>query len=176
MEKSHRSYVGIHYAKHICYTCRKHFPVLSSFMTYHRVCNQINTTGTISGTGTAYPSGTSEFTPGFQRDSCQSIFSCMCVFCRSLCVLFCSFFCWPFCCLFYFDLHILITSLISSKSSYPKYTNFAVENFTFSSIPSAPVFGVCISQLTLYSRAFLCWLLLTRKLLSQEFLTSNDLR
>ena len=22
-----------------CYTCRKHFPVLSSFMTYHRVCN-----------------------------------------------------------------------------------------------------------------------------------------
>jgi hypothetical protein len=23
----------------ICSTCRKHFPVLSSFMTYHRVCN-----------------------------------------------------------------------------------------------------------------------------------------
>jgi len=22
----------------ICSTCRKHFPVLSSFMTYHRVC------------------------------------------------------------------------------------------------------------------------------------------
>jgi hypothetical protein len=23
----------------ICSTCRKHFPVLSSFMSYHRVCN-----------------------------------------------------------------------------------------------------------------------------------------
>jgi len=23
----------------ICSTCHKHFPVLSSFMTYHRVCN-----------------------------------------------------------------------------------------------------------------------------------------
>jgi hypothetical protein len=27
----------------ICSTCRKHFPILSSFMTYHRVCNKINT-------------------------------------------------------------------------------------------------------------------------------------
>jgi hypothetical protein len=26
----------------ICSTCRKHFPVLSSFMIYHRICNQIN--------------------------------------------------------------------------------------------------------------------------------------
>jgi hypothetical protein len=43
---------------------RKHFPVLSSFMTYPRVCNTINTTGTTSGAGTAYPSGTPEFTPG----------------------------------------------------------------------------------------------------------------
>ena len=38
-------------------TCRKHLPVLSSFMTYHRVCNKINT----SGAGTAYPSGAPEF-------------------------------------------------------------------------------------------------------------------
>jgi len=22
-----------------CFTCRKHFPVLSSFTTYHRICN-----------------------------------------------------------------------------------------------------------------------------------------
>ena len=34
-------------------------------MTYHRICSYINTTGATSGTGTAYPSGTSEFTPGF---------------------------------------------------------------------------------------------------------------
>ena len=32
-------------------------------MIYHRVCNYINTTGATSGAGTAYPSGTPEFTP-----------------------------------------------------------------------------------------------------------------
>ena len=47
------------------FTCRKHFPVLSSFMTYHRVCNQINTTGATSGEGTAYPSEASDFIPWF---------------------------------------------------------------------------------------------------------------
>jgi len=36
----------------------------SSFMTYHRVCNKINTTGVTSGAGAAYPSGAPEFTPG----------------------------------------------------------------------------------------------------------------
>ena len=28
-----------HKWRRICFTCRKHFPVISSFMTYHRVCN-----------------------------------------------------------------------------------------------------------------------------------------
>jgi hypothetical protein len=46
-------------------TCRKHFPVFSSFTTYYRICNYINTTGDTSGAGTAYPSGAPEFTPGF---------------------------------------------------------------------------------------------------------------
>jgi hypothetical protein len=36
-------------------------PVLSSFMTYHRICNQINTTSTTSGARTAYLSRTPEF-------------------------------------------------------------------------------------------------------------------
>jgi hypothetical protein len=49
----------------ICSTCRKHFPVLSSFTTYYRICNYINTTGATSGAGTAHPSGVPEFTPGF---------------------------------------------------------------------------------------------------------------
>ena len=71
----------------ICSVCRKHFPVLSSYMIYHRVCNYINTTGATSGAGTAYPSGTPEFTPGFVWGSCYSIFSFMCMFCRSLFVL-----------------------------------------------------------------------------------------
>ena len=42
--------------------CRKHLPVLSSFMTYHRVCNQIDTTGATSGAGMTYPSRAPEFT------------------------------------------------------------------------------------------------------------------
>ena len=35
----------------------------------------------ISGAGTAYPSGAPKFTPGFEWDSCYSIFSFMCMFC-----------------------------------------------------------------------------------------------
>jgi len=38
---------------------------ISSFMTYHRVCNYINTTGVTRGAGTAYPSRATEFTLGF---------------------------------------------------------------------------------------------------------------
>jgi len=39
--------------------------VLSSFMTYHQVCNWSNMTGATSGAGIAYPSGAPDFTPGF---------------------------------------------------------------------------------------------------------------
>ena len=39
-------------------------PVLSLFMTYHRVCNWINMTGVTSGAGTTYPAGSPEFTRG----------------------------------------------------------------------------------------------------------------
>jgi hypothetical protein len=38
---------------------------LSSFMTNHRVCNYINTTGVTSGAGTANSSGAPEFIPSF---------------------------------------------------------------------------------------------------------------
>ena len=40
----------------------------------------------------------------------------MCVFCRSLFLLLSFFFC-PLCCLFFFDLRILITALVSTDSS-----------------------------------------------------------
>ena len=53
-----------HKRPRICSTCRKHFLVLSSFTTYYRVRNKINT-GATSGTGTAYTSGAPEFTPCF---------------------------------------------------------------------------------------------------------------
>jgi len=37
-----------------CSVCRIHNMVISSFMTYYRVCNKSNTTGVTSGTGTDY--------------------------------------------------------------------------------------------------------------------------
>ena len=54
-----------HKLSRICSNCRTHFPVLSSFMTYDRVCNYINTTGVTSEAGTAYPFGAPESTPRF---------------------------------------------------------------------------------------------------------------
>ena len=75
-----------------------------------------------SGAGTAYPSRPPKFTPGFQWGSCYSIFSFMCMFCRSLFVLLYFFF-WPLCCLFFFDIQILIIPLVFSNSSYFTYFN-----------------------------------------------------
>ena len=46
-------------------------------------------------------------------DSCYSILTFMCMFCRSLL----SFFFWPLCCLYFFNLRILITPLLSSNTS-----------------------------------------------------------
>ena len=60
---------GMEYLCHkwarICSICRKHFSVLSSLITYHRVCNQINITGVTNDPGADYHSGAPEFTPGF---------------------------------------------------------------------------------------------------------------
>jgi hypothetical protein len=107
----------------------KHFPVVSSFMTYHRVCNYINTTGVTSGAGIVYTSGAPEFTLGFSRVSVtRSLVLCACFV--DHCLSFCTFsfghyvvcssliygfwlHLWPLCCLFFFDIRILITPLIS---------------------------------------------------------------
>jgi hypothetical protein len=51
---------------HICSVCRNPNPILSPFMTYHRVCNNINTAAATGGAGTAFPSGALKFTPGFR--------------------------------------------------------------------------------------------------------------
>jgi hypothetical protein len=70
------------------YVCRNHIPILSSFMTYHRVCNKSNTTGAMCDAGTAYPSGASEFTPVFSGVRvARSLVVCV-VFCRLLFILF----------------------------------------------------------------------------------------
>ena len=81
-----------------------------------RACNQIKTTDATSGAGTTYPSRAPGFTSSFQWASCYSIFSFICLLCRWLFVLL-YFFYWPLCCLFFFDIRILITSLVSSNSS-----------------------------------------------------------
>jgi len=99
-----------------CSVCHNHNPVLSSFMTYHRVCNKSNTTGATCGSGTAYPSEAPEFTPSFSGlRVARSLVFCV-VFCRSLFALL-SFFFWSLCCLS-FNLQLLITLLISSNFSY----------------------------------------------------------
>jgi len=46
-----------------CSICRNHNPALSSFMTYHGVCNKNNTLGVTCGAGTAHLSRTAEFAP-----------------------------------------------------------------------------------------------------------------
>jgi hypothetical protein len=60
--------------------------------------------------------------PLFSVRSCYSTFSFMCMFCRSLFILLYFFF-WPLCWLFFFELRILITPLVSSFSSIICHSN-----------------------------------------------------
>jgi len=62
---------------------------LSSFMTYHRVCNKSNKTGATRGAGSAYPFDAPEFTPVLSI--AQSLVFCVAL-CRSLFVLLPLFF------------------------------------------------------------------------------------
>ena len=55
------------------------------------------------------------------------ILSFLGMFCRSLFVL-CHFFFWPLCCVFFFDLRIMITPLVSSNSSYSNHVFFKLSN------------------------------------------------
>ena len=102
--------------EYLCHICRKHFSVLSSFMTYHRVCNYINTTGATSGARTDHPSGHLSSPPLFSGICVTRSLVLYVVFCRSS-----------------FDLFILIIvlsvlrfrnsdypfgTLVSSNSSY----------------------------------------------------------
>ena len=63
--------------------------------------------GVTSGGGTAYPSGASAFTPGLSGVRVtRSLVLYVCFVDRCLYLLF-----WPLCCMFFFDMHILITPL-----------------------------------------------------------------
>ena len=79
--------------------------------------------------------------------SCYSIFSFMCMICRSLFVLLGVFF-RPLCYLFFFDLRILFTPLVSSKNI--KY--HTVGTLPNSNKKNIRLFAVNIKWLVLFSR------------------------
>ena len=114
----------------ICSTCRKHFSVLSSSMTYNQVCNWSNTTGATSGAGTDCPAWAPGATPVYRGVRVtRSLVLCV-LFCRSLFVLLYFFllaivllllfffFFWPLCIPSFFHLPIMITPLVSANSSW----------------------------------------------------------
>jgi hypothetical protein len=111
------------------YTCRKHFSVLSSFMTYRQFCGYSNTTGAISGAGTAYPSRAPEFTPIFSGIRVtRSLVLCL-MFYRSL------FF------LLSFFLVIVLSVLRFMDSDYP--FNLVSSNSSY-----YPLFNIISSSVT----------------------------
>jgi hypothetical protein len=105
----------------ICSVCRNHNPVLSSCMTYHRMCSKSNMTGTTCGTtnpsgahqftrGTTYPSGAHQFTPAFSVIRvAQFLFFC------AVFVYYClSFFLWALQCLCFYWFTTADYPLVSS--------------------------------------------------------------
>jgi len=91
----------------ICSTCPKHFPVLSSFMT--RLTRRVPF---VEQELLILPEHLSS-PPVFSGvPITRSLVLCVCFVDRCL-----SFFFWPLCCLFFFDIQILITPLLSSNSS-----------------------------------------------------------
>jgi hypothetical protein len=108
----------------ICSTCRKHFSVLSSSMTYNQVCNWSNTTGATSGAATDCPTGAPGATPVYRGVRVtRSLVLCV-LFCRSLFVLLYFFF-WPLC-FFFFSFFLAVV--------YSVFLPFA--NYDYS-------FGIC---------------------------------
>ena len=69
----------------ICSTCRKHFPVISPFTTYYRVCKKSNTTGATSGAGIAYPSGALLVFSGVRVTRSLVLYVCFIDRCLSFC-------------------------------------------------------------------------------------------
>ena len=86
------------------------YHILSSFMTYHRFETRLTRRmPQVEQELLTFPVHLSS-PQVFWGGSSYTIFSCMCMFCRSLFVLLYFLF-WPLCCLFFFYLRILITSL-----------------------------------------------------------------
>ena len=93
-----RCEISVSQSTRIYSVCRNHNPVLSSIMTFQRVCNKTNTTCDKCGAGITYPSEALEPTPGFSGvcvsrsfdrlvDDCLT-FVCHCIVCP--CSIYCS--------------------------------------------------------------------------------------
>ena len=104
-------------------------PVLSSFMNYQRICNQINTSIT-SGAGTVYLSRAPKFSPGFLWGLCYTIFSFMCMLCRPFFVLLSCF--------------AIVLSVLRFTDSYYHFRLWYLETLLKKSCYSFP-YRLCIS-------------------------------
>ena len=112
------------FQQHILSTCRKHFPVLSSCTTYHRVLTRFTRrVPLVEQEQPIIPEHRSS-PPVFKRVRVtRSLALCVCFIDRCL-----FFFFWSLCCLFFFNIRILVISLVSSSSSlinkdYTMYVN-----------------------------------------------------
>jgi hypothetical protein len=103
----------------ICSSCRKHFPFLSSFTAYRgfvtRLKQRVPLVEQELLTLPEYLNSSSVFS-GVRV--ARSLVVCVCFVDRFLS--FCPFSFWPLCCLFFFDIQILITPLVSSDYSWPR--------------------------------------------------------
>ena len=83
--------------EYLCSVWHNHNPYLSSYMTYHRICNQSNAASATSESGTAYPFSTFECIPDCSGVRVAQYFGLCVVFCRLLFVflsiLFLLFYC-----------------------------------------------------------------------------------
>ena len=107
-----------------------------------------------------YLSGAPQITLGFSGVCVnQSLFVCVCFVDR--CLAFCTFFFWPLCSLFFFDLRILITPLISSDSSYEKSNTTGGTSCAGTANTSGiPAFIPCVSEVRVkHTLVFLCGVL-----------------
>jgi hypothetical protein len=108
----------------ICFTCRKHFPVLSSSMTYHGFVTRL--TRWVSLVEQELPTlpeymSSSLIPSGVRVTRSLVLFVCFVDRCLSFSTCL-----WPLPCLFFFDKRILITSLIPPNSSSYIRTYFTV--------------------------------------------------
>ena len=110
-------------------TCHKHFPVPSSFMTYHlfitRLTRRVPLVEQELLTLPEHLSSLPVFS-GVRVIRSLALYVCFIDRCLSICI----FFFGPLRCLFFFNIRILITPLVSSNSSYWAFQSLLQQWFT----------------------------------------------